>query len=310
MKAAPEPFLQAIAPDRQGLGVAVECLFTWYGLADLCAPEGMAVVLGPALSMTAIHGGTAQPDPIDSHTSAALRRGGMRPQASGYPAEMRAPRDLLRRRFHLMRPRAERLAHVQPTNSQDHRPEIGKNIAYKANRIGVAERFADPAVQQSSEVDLAVITYDDALLSGLELSIVQSAKQHEANPFYRLRSIPGVGKRLALVLRYDLHDIRRFPRGQDFVSSGRLVTWAQASAGKRYGTSGKQSGNADLKGAFCEAAVLFLRNNPAGQKLLARLENKPDKGQALTIWAHTLARAGYYMLKRDTGCDMHKFLHK
>jgi hypothetical protein len=28
-KAAPEPFLQAIAPYREGLGVAVECMFAW-----------------------------------------------------------------------------------------------------------------------------------------------------------------------------------------------------------------------------------------------------------------------------------------
>jgi hypothetical protein len=49
MKAAPEPFLQAIAPSRDGLVVAVECLFTWYWRADLCAAEGMAFVLGHAL---------------------------------------------------------------------------------------------------------------------------------------------------------------------------------------------------------------------------------------------------------------------
>jgi hypothetical protein len=29
MKAAPEPFLKAIAPDREGLVVAVECMVTW-----------------------------------------------------------------------------------------------------------------------------------------------------------------------------------------------------------------------------------------------------------------------------------------
>jgi len=29
MKAAPEPFLQAVAPYRDGLVVAVECLVTW-----------------------------------------------------------------------------------------------------------------------------------------------------------------------------------------------------------------------------------------------------------------------------------------
>ena len=30
MKAAPEPLLQAIAPNREDLVVAGECIFTWY----------------------------------------------------------------------------------------------------------------------------------------------------------------------------------------------------------------------------------------------------------------------------------------
>jgi hypothetical protein len=42
MKAAPEPFLKAIAPYREDLVVCVECVFTWYWLADLCAREGIA----------------------------------------------------------------------------------------------------------------------------------------------------------------------------------------------------------------------------------------------------------------------------
>ena len=107
MKAAPEPFLKAIAPYREGLVVAVECMFTWYWLADLCAQKGIAFVLGHALSMKAIHGGKATHDQIDSHQMAILLRGGMLPQAYAYPAQMRAPRDLLRRRTHLMRKRAE-----------------------------------------------------------------------------------------------------------------------------------------------------------------------------------------------------------
>jgi hypothetical protein len=45
-------------------------------------------------------------------------RGGMRPQAYVYPAEMRATRDLRRRRMPLMRKRAQWLAHIQNTNRQ------------------------------------------------------------------------------------------------------------------------------------------------------------------------------------------------
>jgi hypothetical protein len=56
VKADPDSFLKAITPFRQGIVVAVECMFTWYWLADLCAREGIAFVLGHALYMKAIHG--------------------------------------------------------------------------------------------------------------------------------------------------------------------------------------------------------------------------------------------------------------
>jgi transposase len=99
--------------------------------------------------------------------------------------------------------------------------------------------------------------------------------------------VPGLGNLLSLVLRYARHQIDRFPQVQDFVSYCRLVKGAQASASKRGGTSGKKSGNAPLTWAFSEAAALCLRHNEPGQKYLARLEQKHDKGQARTILAHT-----------------------
>jgi hypothetical protein len=186
MKTDPDTFLKAIAPYRQGMVVAVECMFTWYWLADLCADEGIPFVLGHALYMKAIHGGKAKNDKIDSQKIAALLRGGMLPQAYVYPAKMRATRDLLRRRMHLAHKRAELLAHVQNTNSQYNLPAIGKKLAYKANREGVAERFADAAAQKSIEVDLALITYYDELLRDVELTIVKTAKHHDANTLYLL----------------------------------------------------------------------------------------------------------------------------
>ncbi len=111
--------------------------------------------------MQAIHGRKAKNDRIDARNIAVLLRGGMIPQASVSPAAMRATRALLRRRFHLTRTRAELLTHIQQTNSQYNLPEIGKKIAYKANRVGVAERFPAPAVHQSVEVDLALIAFYD-----------------------------------------------------------------------------------------------------------------------------------------------------
>jgi transposase len=308
MPAAPEPFLKAVAPYRDGLVVAVECIFTWYWLADLGADEGIPFVLGHALSMKAIHGGKAKNDKIDSQKMAALLRGGMLPQASVSPAAMRATRDLLRRRPHLMRKRAELLAHVQHTKSQYTLPEIGKKIAYQAKRDGVAERFAEAAVQKTIAVDLALIPYDDELLKDLELALLKTAKHHDANTLYLLQTVPGIGKILSLVLLYEIHRIDRFPSVHAFASYARLVTGSKESGGKRLGPSGKKSGNAPLKWAFSEAATLFLRTNPQGQTLLARLENNHDKGKALSILAHKLGRAVYFMLTRQVAFDMAMFL--
>ena len=79
--AGPDPFLKAIAPYREDVVVCVEGLFTWCWLADLCAREGIPCVLGHALSMQAIHGGTAKHDRIDAQKIAVVLRGGMLPQA-------------------------------------------------------------------------------------------------------------------------------------------------------------------------------------------------------------------------------------
>lgn len=81
MPAAPAPFRKAMAPYREALVVCVECLCTWYWLADLWTSEGIPFVLGHALSMQALHGGTATNDTSDAQTIAVLLRGGRLPQA-------------------------------------------------------------------------------------------------------------------------------------------------------------------------------------------------------------------------------------
>lgn len=304
--ATPEHFLTTIAAYREDVVVAVECIFTWYWLADLCAQEGIAFVLGHALYMKAIHGGKAKNDKIDAHKIAVLVRGGMLPMAYVYPREMRATRDLLRRRCHFTHKRAELLTHIQNTASQYQLPALGK-IAYHGNRVGVAAQFQDPEVRTSVETNLALIDEYDRLLTALELHLTESAKVHDVNAFYRLRSVPGIGKILALVLLYEIHDIHRFPRVQDFVSYCRLVKCAKQSDGKHYGYSGTKIGNAHLKWAFSEAAVLGLRKNPVAQRYVARLAHKHGKGKALTILAHKLARAVYHMLHRGQAFDATKF---
>jgi len=303
-----EIFLAVIEPFRENVVVAVECMFTWYWIADLCAKEAIPFVLGHALYMKAIHGGKAKNDKIDSHKIAVLLRGGMIPMAYTYPAKMRATRDLLRRRNHLMRKRAELYAHIQNTRSQYNLADSFGRIAKPQNREGIAERFEDPAVQNMIATDFAVITAYDPIIAKMERDIISMANHHDPVAYALLKSIPGIGKILGLVILYEIENIHRFPTVQDFVSYSRLVKCSKESNGKKYGSSGKKIGNAHLKWAFSEAAVLFLKGNEPAKRYLNKLTAKHGKGKALSILAHKLGRAVYFMLKNKEPFDQKKFL--
>src|SRR5262249_13803936 len=79
---------------------------------------------------------------------------------------------------------ADLLAHVHHTKSPYNLPAIGNKLAYKANRDGGAERFADPAVHKSLAVELALIPSDDALRRDVARTIVTTARPHDAPPLH------------------------------------------------------------------------------------------------------------------------------
>jgi transposase len=143
------------------------------------------------------------------------------------------------------------------------------------------EAFLEIAsVRKSIDVDLALLERYDDLITDLELTIVREAKRHDADAFHRLRSVPGIGKVLAWTMLYEIHDITRFDRVQEFASYARRVKCTHQSAGKTYGTGGAKRGNVHLTWAFSEAAVLYLRHAPGGKKLLAEIEKETRERQS------------------------------
>jgi len=85
-----------IEPYRHNIAVGVESTFNWYWLRDGCKKADIPFYLGHALYMKTIHFPLAYP----------------------YPEEMRATRDLLRRRHRFVALRAEGYTHIQNTFSQ------------------------------------------------------------------------------------------------------------------------------------------------------------------------------------------------
>lgn len=180
--------------------------------------------------MIAIPGGKTKNDKIDSYKIAKLLMGGNMPIAYPYPAGMRATRDLLRRRAYMVRQCRPLVGHILNTNTQYNLPAFNKKLSRKFNHEGVAERLDDPSVQAAVEADLTMIDAFNRLIKPLEWQIEKIACAHDHNSLYLLRTFPGVGQILALVILYEVCDIKRFDTVQRFCSYARLKdfpTWKQ-----------------------------------------------------------------------------------
>ena len=310
LPAGPDAFLDAVRPFRDGLVVGCECMFAWYWLADLCEDHAIPFVLGHALYMKMIHGGKAKNDRIDAAKLAGLLRGGLFPMAYVYPRAKRQTRDLLRRRSFFVRQRAQLIAHIQNTNSQFNLPPFSKKLSYAGNRTPeIAERFTDPSTRLSITADLQLIDAYDSQIADLERHLLKNAKVDDPVTFQLLRTVPGIGPILGLILLYEIDNIGRFPEAGNFLSYSRLVRCNHESAGKIKGTGGKKIGNGHLKWAFSEAACLMLRSCLPVKSWMQRQEKKRGKRKALSLLEAKLGRTVYHLWRKQLPFDPKRFLH-
>ena len=78
---------------------------------------------------------------------------------------------------------------------------------------------------------------------------------------------------------------------------------AVASAGKFKGLTGGKMGNAYLRWAFGEAAIIGKRNHPLLSPYAERLCSKRGKFKGNAILSAKIARAVYFMLQKGTAFD-------
>ena len=167
--------------------------------------------------------------------------------------------------------------------------------------------FADPATQLSVRADLKLIDDFEAQIDEIERVVQKTAKIDDPVSLGFLRTIPGIGKILSLVMLYEIDQAGRFPEVGNFLSYARLVRCEHESAGKKKGSGGKKIGNAHLKWAFSEAACLMLRAMPEAKKWLARQERKRGKKKALSVLEAKIGRTVYHLLRKQQAFDAKRF---
>jgi len=299
-----------IAPYAHSLTIAAESTGTWYWLCDACAELGVEFVLGHALYMKWIHGAKAKDDFIDSEKIARILMGGNFPPAYAHPKELRATRDLLRRRGHFVNARTGMMSHLKTLNAQANMSALRSSTKTKKTRDAIPELFDDPDMGMSAEVDVVTIDFYESAIAQLEKHIRVRTKEYNSRDLGLLMTTPGIGKILSLTIALEIHDIARFPTRQDFSSYCRLINTAHVSNGKRFGSAGHKIGNVYLKWAFGEVATLSIQKNERINALRQRLQKRHGAGRSLSILAHKFGRAIYYMLKNGTAFDEERFLRK
>jgi transposase len=308
LAAAPAPFLQAVQPFREGLVVGCECMHCWYWLADTCRDQAIAFVLGHAWAMKAVHGSKTKNDRHDAQAIARLLRGGNFPLAYAYPRERRGLRDLLRARLRLVRQRAELYGHVHTARRQANLPPVASDVKYQSKRAAITADITDPFVRRRVETHLALLEPLDTTIRRLEAEIEQAAREHYPTELAVLQTTPGVGLVLSLTILLEIDTIDRFETRQQFCSYARLCGAVQESAGQRTGAGNRKAGNAWLKWAFSEAAVLSAQKDERIGALLQRLASRLGKAKALSALAHKLGRAFYHMLHTKEVFDVERFV--
>jgi transposase len=308
LPAAPQPFRKALQPFRPHLLVACECMPSWYWLADTCRDDHIAFVLGHAWGMKAVHGSKAKCDRKDAEAIARLLKGGNFPLAYAYPKERRGLRDLLRARLRLVRQRAQLYGHVHTARRQLNLPPVSNDVKYKSKRAAILTDIDDDCVRRRVEADLSLLEPLDTTIRRLEKDIAVAARSHYATEMAVLQSTPGVGVVIALTILLEIDTLERFDTRQPFCSYARLCGVRQESAGKKVGVGNAKQGNAWLKWAFSEAAVLSTQKDERIAKYLDKLASRLGKAKALSALAHKLGRAFYHMLHKKEVFIIDQFL--
>jgi transposase len=301
--------LEALRPYRENIAVGVESTFNWYWLADGCRRESIPFYLGHALYMKAVHGGKNKNDSLDSKHITDLLRSNLFPLAYTYPPEMRAVRDLLRRRRHYVDIRSAAYRHIQMVYMQQGLVDVklpAPNI--KGKREALMKPFDDPNVCLSVVADIRQMNDLDDIIRILESKVLDQAKKHDRSALNLLETITGVGTILAYTLLYEIHTISRFHSPQAFSSYCRLVKPERTSGGKTVGTGNGKIGNPHLKWAFTQIIVHAQLYSPVLKRYYERMKQKHGLAKSKSIIGHKFAVAVYHMLKNGKAFDEKKFI--
>jgi transposase len=298
-KAALQKFLADL---ESGSPVAVETVGNWYWIVDEIEQAGFQPKLVNARLAKIMMGQVNKTDKLDARGLNRLQRSGTLPTVWIPPAPLRDAREMPRTRMALVGQRTQLKNRVHATLAK-----YGVQAPAVSDLFGVKGRQLLQPLLAELPPHTAAVTAE--LLEHLDhvQEIIRRLESRIEEVFLPtpetqlLRSLPGVGPIISVVLLNELGDIRRFPTSHHCAAYAGTVPRVHASGGKQWGGRVRMDVNPYLKWAFVEAAnAAVLHRGKATHahiiQLYNRIRARRGHGKAIVAVARHLAEAAYWVL--------------
>lgn len=297
-------FWEPYKPDLAG--IVVESTYNWYWLVDLLQDNGYRVHLANTAAIQKYSGMKHADDNHDAFWLAELLLLGILPEGYIFPKELRALRDLLRKRMHFVRVRTALLLSLQNIITRNCGTKLSSNHlkALKEDRAqGYLQGNENLLLAGSaSKAAIDVLTRQIRRIEGVVVKklILQA-------PYTQLLTLPGVGQIVASTVTLETGPIERFSKVGCYASYCRKVNSRWTSNEKVKGHGNKKNGNKYLAWAFGEAAERARIFHKASREFYQhKLRQKKHPALAHGALAHKLARAAFYILRDNVPFDHEK----
>lgn len=177
----------------------------------------------------------------------------------------------------------------------------------KRSRYSSLDLLENEHTLLASTSNMNIVTALDNELKTIELELISYTGSHYKEQSTLLQHIDGIGPIISMTIMYDVDDISRFKRRQDFTSYCRFAKPFHYSDGKVVGIGNAKCGNPYLKRAFMEIVSNAIGHCPEVAQIHAELKTKYKPLQARALLANRYCTAVYHMLKKNESFDLKKF---
>jgi transposase len=284
--------------------IAIESIGNWYWMIEEMERSGHKPILVHPRKAKLMMGMTNKTDRLDVNGLAMLSRNGTIPEIWIPKGELRDKRELPRMRMAIvgMRTKLKNRIHATLAKYNIVIEEVSDIFGVRGREI-VKKRLEElpPETKRSVMEELSLLDEVERHIKSAESRIKEIVK--ETKEMQLLKTLPGFGHILSIVVALEVGDIRRFSRAEQLASYSGTVPRVKSSGGKAYYGKVLPDVNRYLKWAFIEAANMVVLNQERLRgyhvvEVYKRLRSRKDHAKAVVAVARHLAEATFWVLTK------------